>query len=180
MLALQNDLTRRPAENRKHAPLCEAGHALPVHGANIMVANWVVGKDCDPDVFGEALKGCGWTCVVVVMTAAVADGHKIHKFLHRLARRSCLPTPIPGDDACNNVLGEKSVWQVSDRIFVALTRSKVDCAHLRRWTFLGLGEADEEPQSRQFSTLLMTLDTSRQTMRGAERKQRPTRLTTSS
>ena len=133
-----------------------------------MFATWAVGAECDPNALGDAVTRAPWTCAVIVMTAAVADKHLIAQYLNLLVSPDArsgnqgrgLTNYVLPRNALRDVLNEKAVYKLSDKIFVAVHRAKVFQLTYRAWTFPNLGQND--PQSRQFGTLKLGLDTSRQ------------------
>jgi hypothetical protein len=124
-----------------------------------MIANWVLGANCDPHAFATLLKEAPWTCVVLVMSTAVADQHPIWKFLQSLSDRdSALAVGHVG----HWVLEDKAVYRLSDSVFVALNKAKIQCCEFRTWNICDSAVEQNQPRSRLFGTLHLTLDTTRQ------------------
>ena len=147
---------------------------------NFTIANWVVGTDCDAKAFGDKLLKCSWDCLVIVTSSAVAEDHKIYKILAALAKATKRMLHLPYNASLlsvgkalhgfPDVLRDKTVINVTDKIFVALHKSKVSSFVI---TTLDTNWSDAtqpqpsgcEPQSRWCVTLKSVLDTSRQQMK---------------
>ena len=90
------------AQAEEMPPLAE----LPasVGQSNLMIANWVVGKECEPKAFAEKLKYTPFDLVVLGLTTAVAESDDIWCHLEDVAAEN------PQDDQCiADVLKEKKV-----------------------------------------------------------------------
>ncbi len=130
----QNDMHRRPAAGRQQHPLLGAEAAMGQRVLqNFTIANWVVGTDCDAKAFGDKLLKCSWDCLVIVTSSAVAEDHEIYKTLAALAKVSKRMLHLPDNasrlsvapalDGFPDVLRDKTVINVTDKIFVALHRA---------------------------------------------------------
>ena len=86
-----------------------------VGSANLMIANWVVGKRCDPTALDDKLQFAPFDLVVLVLSTAVAATDDISLHLQFLA----------SGVSRSETLGEKAVFKVTGKIFEALHRAKV-------------------------------------------------------
>jgi len=122
--------------------------------SNLMIANWVVGKECDPRAFAEKLKYAPFDLVVVVLTTAVEESHDIWQHLDQMASDN------PHDDECiAEVLKEKAAMRVTKTVFAVLHRAKVRSCKFRTWSIRSHGEGIA------FGTLYLDIDTSRQRLK---------------
>jgi len=177
----QKDMTRRPAAGRQQHPLSGTEAAMGQRVLrNFTIANWVVGTDCDAKAFGDKLLKCSWDCLVIVTSSAVAEDHKIYKILAALAKATKRMLRLPYKASLlsvgkalhgfPDVLRDKTVINVTDKIFVALHKSKVPSFVI---TTLDTNWSDAtqpqppgcEPQSRWCVSLKLALDTTRQQMK---------------
>ena len=121
-----------------------------------MLANWFVGKHCDPSDFGEKLKFAPFDCVVVVVSDAVVEEVPIFKYLRDLVSGN------PANAKCvAEVLSEKAVYHLCDNIYVALHRAKIKSCHYTPWSTRSRGASSLH---FEFGSLVLHLDSSRQRM----------------
>ena len=135
----------------------------------MMIATWVLGAECNPDVLAPALGACPWTIAVLVLSAGV-EGSWLCRFLQGLASPRVRERDnfTAGDEQYFPVAAEKHVHQISPHIDIVLHRAKVKGMQLNLWSF---GE-HVLPQSRQSggdglqtkvcATVALTLERTRQ------------------
>ena len=119
-----------------------------------MVANWLLSKKCDPIELGEKLKCAPFDCIVVVMSAAVAESDPISKYFSDLAQGN-----LDKSDLLADVLREKAVYRLFGQVFVALHRAKIVSCHYAVWSARSRGES-----ALDFGALELVMDNSRQRM----------------
>ena len=160
-IQLQEDLERRGPINSaafdgaRNVVLKSPGE-LPasVGQGNLMVANWLISKKCDPNEMAQKLRWAPFDCIVVVLSTAVAESDLIMQFFKDLADRNPYNSGF-----LDEVLQEKSVHRLFGKTFVALHRAKVCCCHYALWQIRNRGDDDIE-----FGTLELVMDNSRQRM----------------
>ena len=127
----------------------------------MMVANWVIGRQCDPRDITQPLRDAPFTCVVMVLSTAVAESDDIWKHLEQTDRGN------PNDDQrIASVLQEKVVHRLTPKMFVALHRAKVTGSRFHTWSIRNhsavAGNDDGIAEDVAFGSLELQLDTSRQ------------------
>ena len=125
--------------------------AASVGDSNLMIANWVIGKRCDPEQFDQALTKTPFALVVIVLSTAVADADAICQHLDQMS----LNNP-ENDESIGKVKTEKVVQRMSSHMFTAYHRAKVKGCTFREWSIRSHGEGVRS------GTLELQLDTSRQ------------------
>ena len=100
-----------------------------------MVATWVVGRRCEPDVLGDKLSKTAYDIVVIAMSTAIADTDPIHEYLCELARADSIPYHRSEERVTNvrTVLKQKTVRCIcstagKQTIFIALRKATIDRA----------------------------------------------------
>ena len=99
---------------------------------NLMVATWVIGKECDPDTLGFQLAKAPFDCIVLCMSAAIADGHDVLQRMEDLADMRW--TQDPEDRGGIGVFAEKAIIRLKGPsrngrpMYVAVHRAKVTSA----------------------------------------------------
>ena len=159
-LGFQQGLIRRTARSSTEAfedltPAPPAPLPCSVVAANFMVANWIIGKDCDEFELSEKLRQAPFDVVVLVLTTAVAGGDNILEWLTRLAENS-----HDDEHSCLAVLEEKIVRNLHPSVFVALHRAKVEGCEYKTCAFRSGGVSNQV----HFGTLRLMMDTTRQSL----------------
>jgi hypothetical protein len=160
-IPLQRGLLRRgpinsaPFDTARNLRLLDAGE-LPasVGQGNLMVANWLISKRCDPFELGATLTLAPFDCIVVIMSPAVAETDPIVKFFTDLADGN-----VDNDEKLAEVLREKAIFGLFDRVFVALHRAKIASCQFYLKSIRSRGDSDIF-----FGTLELIMDNSRQRM----------------
>ena len=93
---------------------------------NLMLANWVVGKEATVDDVGRILAIAPFTCVVMVLTSAVAEKDAIAMWLSELdesrddeSRWSHMHPQVA------QIHGEKAVYKITPKVYIAIHKAKV-------------------------------------------------------
>ena len=124
-----------------------------------MLANWIVGRECDPVALAEKLNGAPFDVIVVVLTTAVTSRDAIFQHLMRLTRER------PGDEQWTaEVVQEKAVLRLTEKVFAVIHRAKVRDCQWRSWLISREGVPPRKNRSRGigFGTLKLLMDTTRQ------------------
>ena len=101
-----------------------------------MVAQWILGKQCDVQEFANKIRDCPMDFVCVTVTKSVSSKHYMFKFLDRLANatprdgiyESLQPQSRlkPNDELLvNEVLREKVVLYLRPDVWIVVNRCKV-------------------------------------------------------
>ena len=89
---LDRGLIRRPASGARASPFyAQTAPLAPNVSGNAMIANWVIGKDCDLFDFANAIKDSIFDLTVVTVTKEVTSRHDIFKHLENLHRGTAAP-----------------------------------------------------------------------------------------
>ncbi len=124
-----------------------------------MVSNWVVGRLTDREGrMASKLKMAPFDCIVVVMSPAVAEEDENFRFFEDLHRDNPEQDPELAE-----VLGEKAVFRLSARVFVALHRAKIKQCKFRQWSIRSRGQGVQP--DIDFGTLTLDMDNTRQRMK---------------
>ena len=108
----------------------------PSVDCNLMVAQWILGKQCDVQEFANKIRDCPMDFVCVTVTKSVSSKHYMFKFLDRLANatprdgiyESLQPQSRlkPNDELLvNEVLREKVVLYLRPDVWIVVNRCKV-------------------------------------------------------
>ena len=158
-------MPRRPAPKRKTEPWDKPP---PKGGISVMLANWVVGCDCQPEALTAQLEKCNWTCVIVVLDKGkgTKPPSELLDILNVLDERSSLIKKHHVTSSQTAVAGwvgridrEKAVMKITDNIFAVVHKAKVNSVHVKRFHV-----SAENSDGKRFSTLTLTLDTTRQAL----------------
>jgi hypothetical protein len=140
LLGFQDNLVRRGAINSASSSLSAPGPQSLVNG-NWMLANWYIGKQCNPREFAKRLSDAPFDCVVLVFPEHDLK-HEIFEYIKDLAAGQSANTA--------DVLGEKAVFKVCQSIYVALHRAKIDNA---TYTPFSIRSRDAASQPFSFGSL---------------------------
>ena len=106
----------------------------PAVDCNLMIAQWILGRECDVRDFANKMRDCPMDVVCVAVTKSITSKDAIFKFLEHLAhgtqKDDALLQPqsrlTPNDEfQVSEVLREKIVLHLRPGVWIVVNRSKV-------------------------------------------------------
>ena len=157
---------RRPARNApesaqqlRRPDLRHVPHRIVGRHGNIMVQSCMVGRGCHGHELCHVLRDSGFDIIVVIQTEEVDVWDEVNLFL-KTAREAQAPMraerPVP--PYISELLKEKAVFHVTDKIFVFVHRGKASSYSYTEWT----GPAVADSRSVRFGSLHVDLYVDRQ------------------